>query len=458
MATLLQVDRVQYVFDSDTEESQSLARLYFCIYCLALRSSDDLQHEDDSHFCPQTLDGVASQEAVSKKNKCSNLWRCPSCIHPLFTRATSTLYPPSGESSKPTVKMVYYQVCTFCRWSTRCVGIPDKEVLTGTWAEKTNPTLPRITKLFEYYKYLEQKEKRDNARRSQKKKDFLSIPLQLKQKYTSGKSPGKKSVLGDPLSTLRMKEPSMLKEVEVDSSPTLGLEDLEVAAPGEQVDFTSFSSIGQRLDQPDSQVVSTKEFVPRRSNMFLKQSLRCKTCDHNIIKPEYSPTSIKFKIHLIALNHIPEIRVHKACQLSPGVQSRVILSLCNPTEHVIHTTFLPLDGKLRQPNAQIELPKSEVMVGKYDEASDLLAQPGASPDSIPDDPSLIAYRRGNKVGFFVDVLPDSGLTPGDEIWVGMRFKHEHFGAASVALLLKGEGQVECTWLTHTLYVNVGHVI
>ena len=43
MATLLQVDRVQYEVNND--EKESLARLYFCNYCLSLKSSHSLQLE-----------------------------------------------------------------------------------------------------------------------------------------------------------------------------------------------------------------------------------------------------------------------------------------------------------------------------------------------------------------------------------------------------------------------------
>ena len=43
--------------------------------------------------------------------------------------------------------------------------------------------------------------------------------------------------------------------------------------------------------------------------MGVKRSLRCKKCEHNLLKPEFSPNSIKFKIHLCASNQIPDVRI-----------------------------------------------------------------------------------------------------------------------------------------------------
>ena len=41
-----------------------------------------------------------------------------------------------------------------------------------------------------------------------------------------------------------------------------------------------------------------------RLTMGVKRSLRCRKCDHNLLKPEFSPSSIKFKMHLIATRFV----------------------------------------------------------------------------------------------------------------------------------------------------------
>ena len=45
MSSLLNCDRVQYLIEASKEETKPLAHLYFCIYCLALKSADILQLE-----------------------------------------------------------------------------------------------------------------------------------------------------------------------------------------------------------------------------------------------------------------------------------------------------------------------------------------------------------------------------------------------------------------------------
>ena len=70
----------------------------------------------------------------------SNSWLCPSCSNCLSTKATNYTIPPSNESEKPIPKKSYYLICHFCRWTSRSVGIPDKDIgeplrsgVSNTW-------------------------------------------------------------------------------------------------------------------------------------------------------------------------------------------------------------------------------------------------------------------------------------------------------------------------------------
>ena len=45
MVSLLQTQRVKYLISDELNHYESLANLYFCIYCLKLRSANNLQHE-----------------------------------------------------------------------------------------------------------------------------------------------------------------------------------------------------------------------------------------------------------------------------------------------------------------------------------------------------------------------------------------------------------------------------
>ena len=74
--------------------------------------------------------------------------------------------------------------------------------------------------------------------------------------------------------------------------------------------FHQVTTLDQRLVQLDVQPVSSKDLFPRHKYLMIKRSQRCRKCEHNLSKPEYNPTSIKFKIQLAAYYHIPEGTIH----------------------------------------------------------------------------------------------------------------------------------------------------
>jgi hypothetical protein len=80
---------------------------------------------------------------------------------------------------------------------------------------------------------------------------------------------------------------------------------------------------------------------------MIKRSQRCRKCEHNLSKPEYNPTSIKFKIQLAAYYHIPEVIIYKLAPASscflPGSECNFVLKLSNPTQHPTNIEFLDLN-------------------------------------------------------------------------------------------------------------------
>jgi len=58
-------------------------------------------------------------------------------------------------------------------------------------------------------------------------------------------------------------------------------------------------------------------------------------------------------------------------------------------------------------------------------------------------------------------VPDETLSPGDDVWISFRYKHEHYGNASIVALLKGEekpSDPEPDWLKQTVFINLGKVL
>merc|ERR1712083_694241 len=121
----------------------------------------------------------------------------------------------------------------------------------------------------------------------------------------------------------------------------MGIDELFSDKP---VNMTQVTSLDQRLVQLDVQPVSSKDLFPRHKYLMIKRSQRCRKCEHNLSKPEYNPTSIKFKIQLAAFYHIPEVIIYKLANspLVPGSEYNFVLKFCNPTQHATHVEIMNL--------------------------------------------------------------------------------------------------------------------
>jgi dynactin 4 len=104
----------------------------------------------------------------------------------------------------------------------------------------------------------------------------------------------------------------------------------------------SVTTIKQRLAQPANQPETVKFLYPQRKNLSVKRSLRCRHCEHNVIKPEYNPSSIKYRIQLFASYHVPEVRFVKSEPLKAGGTAAITLKIINPTINDMTITIMDL--------------------------------------------------------------------------------------------------------------------
>lgn len=66
------------------------------------------------------------------------------------------------------------------------------------------------------------------------------------------------------------------------------------------IKLSEITTIQQRLFIPDQQPTTVDKLFPVHKQLSVKHTLRCRNCEHNVSKPEYNPSSIKFKIQLFA--------------------------------------------------------------------------------------------------------------------------------------------------------------
>ncbi|XP_042203259.1 dynactin subunit 4-like [Homarus americanus] len=436
MAHLFKVDRVRLLCSCGV--LKPITAIYFCRHCLKLRCGNCVSHEVDTLFCPNCLENMPSTEARLKKNRCANCFDCPSCCHTLSTRATSIQAPSPEDSNKTVARKVYYLACTSCRWTSRDVGLKDQTVATGGWSEQDNEHYKYLQSLLEHYRSVAQQEKLDRERKrfSHRKSAYLS----LTDKYSLPSLLGRKSLT--PLSPYAPKGDSSQSLDMTASEATAEVEGLPDEIFTEEVVLSSVTDMEQRMASPEWQPEKTSDLYPLHKHILVKRSLRCRHCEHNLSKPEYNPSSIKFKIQLGAFYHVPEVRMIRQVELKSEVETCVQVSLCNPTPHDMTLAFLPfvpeaytaMQQKVEEPtdggslntssmvrvvdippektdltpSADVALPQGQVILAARDDTAEYDDQDSIS--SYKDDPLVVAWRRANKVGINLLVTPKANVS------------------------------------------------
>ncbi|XP_066303942.1 dynactin subunit 4-like isoform X5 [Branchiostoma lanceolatum] len=428
-----------------------LCELYFCRHCLKLRSKDCVSHEVDSHYCPNCMENMPSAEAKLKKNRCANCFDCPSCKHTLSTRATSVLVPSADDPNKAVAKKAYYLACAFCRWTSRDIGLKDQSVASGGWEEQENPNTKRISELVEYYKQVAQKEKADRERKKYAKSRIRL--LGMSGKYASQSARRHASLTSMQNLSLKEEEQKLVK-----ITPNMAVEEVE-GLPEDiyttPINLAHITSIAQRLSQPDEQPTLTNSLYPIHKHLLVKRSLRCKECEHNLSKPEFNPASIKFKIQLVALHYVPELRILSIPNLYYQKESVVLLSLINPLEEMTNVTLLACeegDAEDTESTAKIVVPSQELILSARDDAAEY--DEGDSVTDFKDDPEVVIFRKANKISFVVKVMPMKAV---GDVKIAFKMKY-NYKNITTPLGSKEEKETPILLLEHHVDVNLGQVI
>merc|ERR1719312_763498 len=119
----------------------------------------------------------------------------------------------------------------------------------------------------------------------------------------------------------------------------------------EELSLCKVTKLDQRLGQMEGQPRDITELFPKHKHLMIKRSQRCRRCEHNLSKPEYNPTSIKFKIQLAAYYHVPDIIIYTCGELAPNKPVQLVIKVTNPSNTGTVLEFLDLD-KLEELKAQ----------------------------------------------------------------------------------------------------------
>lgn len=259
-----------------------------------------------------------------------------------------------------------------------------------------------------------------------------------------------------------------------------------------EINLNNITTLKQRLNHPSVQPYIVSNLYPLNKNLSIKRSLRCRQCEHNIIKPEYNPVSVKYRIQLFAAYHVPEVRLIRCGPLQEGVSTQILIKIINPTLHEMTITIMDL------PTHDEELFIIEEMKKKIDKPSlgsiasinsnfsrqaslneepKFVDQPVTGTITLPDssfilqqrddsteydddqqipreDPKFVVWRRSNKVAVELTVNP-LDCKCGDEVIVGFSMQYTYVNTATSSSTDKKEPQTHA--LTSRVYLRIGKI-
>ncbi|KAF2635755.1 hypothetical protein P280DRAFT_501777 [Massarina eburnea CBS 473.64] len=457
-----------------------LEHLLYCEDCQQIRCSRCVTEETLNWYCPSCLFEVPSSVVKSDGNRCTrNCFNCPVCTSPMTTNSLDT----SGDNAAP-----YTLACPYCKWSTVEIDIEFEKMngISGQLAKIANggrqiPTQKERDKERERRKELEARFRdrsalspsedsptmdtwrEDHAPSRDDLFSNLSAFYKTQIETTTASNPFSHSDINfsSPSAYSRIMnmyqstnkrnkrdKPSPVREA------ASTLEGLSIHDPSTDVaaierikteGWATTLSPSQRHAQTNPNIRFDTELRPLATLLCTKRSKRCRSCRHILSKPESKITSTRYKIKVLALEHIPRLSIRALPSyftnptqpptpaaphtpynaLKSGIPTHFLLHLSNPLFDPIRVTLATpstTPGKV-QSRITILCPKFEVGANTdvWDDAlaSSLSPIKHASQDLNQIEAGKIWDRGRNWTSVIVEVIPGfldnvpgSGLGPG----------------------------------------------
>ncbi|KAL4918515.1 dynactin p62 family-domain-containing protein [Aspergillus aurantiobrunneus] len=330
--------------------------LFYCEDCHQIKCPRCITEEILCWYCPSCLFETPSSLVRHEGNRCGrNCFNCPSCTAPLAVTALED--GSSGEHSGPWVLS-----CNYCMWTTLDIGIKfDKPTNIRTQLSKlttdtssTAASRTRSSRAFSdlksplsMYSSIDEQLPPAGASRageepptnttSPRTRDahFAALKTFYKDQIASTSSsavdPGEfagqfsspntlqrimsiytqsrlSSIYGNPSKKSRAKPPVMREALTTSEGLSLPAPDSETSIikrmASDDCGWDGLASLEQRLSQsPSARFV--EDLLPLPTLLRTKRSKRCKSCKHILVKPEFKPQSVRYRIKLIAISYIP---------------------------------------------------------------------------------------------------------------------------------------------------------
>ncbi|KAF1999739.1 dynactin p62 [Amniculicola lignicola CBS 123094] len=321
-----------------------LEHLLYCEDCQQIRCPRCVVEETLNWYCPSCLFEVPSSVVKTDGNRCTrNCYNCPVCSSPAVVTTLEDPFDPSSSGGP------WLLLCTYCKWTSLEIGI-EFEKHTGITAQlarlgnggRTIPSHKEREKERERRLELDKHKSRDilsgseDSPTTDKRDDgppshddiyanlsaFYKSQLAAQQPSNpfsphdiNFSSPSSFSRIMNLYSSSTSKKqkrekPTPMREA---ASP---LEGLTLHSPStdtaiiDRLKTSGWSrtlSPAQKLAQMTPTVRFTSDLRPLASILCTKRGKRCRSCRHILSKPESKITSTRYKIKLLARNHIPRL-------------------------------------------------------------------------------------------------------------------------------------------------------
>ncbi|EGD76945.1 hypothetical protein PTSG_07286 [Salpingoeca rosetta] len=386
-----------------------LSRLYHCRYCVALRHPDQLAHEIEVYYASSNLrEYKLANDARARRCRSIDSYACPLCSSPLqMTKQAS----PEAEDA---TAALLYLCCSYCHWTSlgsHFIGTEAEIAERVTEAMQAN-THARFNELLGHFKGVVA----EDIRLEQHQKHFIAAMNYRKTRvyhmHPVKKLPSKAQLLQSVRDRIG-KRYDVTKGEWVTPPRLKTWGDLSTAPnqPAQQpaqhefenTDLSSVASLQQRFEALNTQPHFTRALHPVFERYTAKTSLRCRVCQHNVVRPELGPDSSKFKIAQFASNHVPRVVILQKPDLS-SPSPEIVLGIENPRDYVVNISFsLPepaagndgIDGQeagvaaeqQQQQPVEVVVPDKPVPVPQYEPLRSVEDEV-----TFDDDPPCVVHR------------------------------------------------------------------
>lgn len=368
---------------------------------------------------------------------------------------------------------------------------------TGSWPDLEYENSIRYGLLLEYYQALVMREKQEKLDYSRRK---IPRPTGKYQSLTD-RTGLTVSMIRRQMGWSDKQIPHKIKMKEINPSVSEDdiLDDLPIDLFTKELELCNITTVEQRLGQPAFQPNIVANLMPMHKKLCTKLSLRCRQCEHNVIKSEYNPASIKYRIQLFASYHVPEVQLQKKKDFKSGEKAVITLKIMNPTMHNMTITLgeLQVDPEIvesqkddsivseksitalscafsrqtslneeprtmkEKPTATIEIPQGSFTVHNRDDSAEFDDDFQQLSQQVADEPSFVTYRKANQVGITFSIIPNEDLNEGDNVYFGLRLNYTYANTTiNPPNLDRGDHSMEAQIreLAINIFVNAGQIV